>query len=91
MSGSQSGAGYTSGWPVMVTASHMGIFLIVGMAAGAQAHLLDRRNQLQMRNILQVRQARSEVRNILDNIRSGLITIDKKASSAGSTPPAAAS
>ncbi len=78
MAGSQSGAGYTSGWPVMVTASHMGIFLIVGMAAGAQAHLLDRRNQLQMRNILQVRQARSEVRNILDNIRSGLITIDKK-------------
>ena len=78
ISGSHLGGGYTSGWPVIVTASHMGIFLIVGMASGAQASQLDRRNQLQLRNLLQVRQARSEVRNILDNIRSGLITIDKK-------------
>jgi two-component system sensor histidine kinase PilS (NtrC family) len=78
MAGNQSVAGYTTGWPVMVTSIHMGIFLIVGIASGEQAIQLDRRQKMQLRNVLQVRQARSEVRNILDNIRSGLLTIDKR-------------
>jgi two-component system sensor histidine kinase PilS (NtrC family) len=37
-----------------------------------------RRQRLQFRSVLQIRQARSEVRNILDNIRSGLISVDRQ-------------
>lgn len=77
LTGSESGHSYLQGWPVMVTATHMGTFLVMGMVAGDLAERLVRRQRLQFRNVLQIRQARSEVRNILDNIRSGLITIDR--------------
>jgi two-component system sensor histidine kinase PilS (NtrC family) len=78
LSGSQAGTAYLEGWPVMVTATHMGTFLVVGMVAGDLADRLVRRQRLQFRSVLQIRQARSEVRNILDNIRSGLISVDRQ-------------
>jgi two-component system sensor histidine kinase PilS (NtrC family) len=77
IAGSNSGQDYLQGWPVMVSATHMGIFLVVGIISGDLAERLAKRQRLQLRNVLQIRQARSEVRNILDNIRSGLLTIDK--------------
>ena len=78
LAGTDSSQDYLQGWPVMVTAMHMGIFLVVGMVSGDLAERLRRRQKLQFRNILQIRKVRSEVRNILDNIRSGLITVDKR-------------
>ena len=77
LAGADSTSNYLNGWPVMVTAIHMGIFLMVGMTSGELAERLVRRQKLQFRNILQIRKAKSEVRNILDNMRSGLISIDK--------------
>jgi two-component system sensor histidine kinase PilS (NtrC family) len=77
LAGSDSSQDYVQGWPVIVTATHMGVFLVVGMISGDLAENLVRRQRLQFRNVLQIRKARSEVRNILDNIRSGLITIDR--------------
>jgi two-component system, NtrC family, sensor histidine kinase PilS len=68
---------YLEGWPVVVTALHVGLFLVVGMISGDLAGRLARRNQHQARTTLQFRKARCEVRNILDNIHSGLISIDR--------------
>ncbi len=69
---------YLSGWPVFVTALHMSIFIVTGMISGELARRLDRRRREQWLANLQVQKSRCEVRNILDNIRSGLITIDTK-------------
>lgn len=77
LTGTGSATDYLLGWPVMVTATHMAIFLVVGMVSGELAGRLARRQRVQLQNLLQIRQARSEVRNILDNIRSGLLTTDK--------------
>lgn len=68
---------YLQGWPVVVTALHVGLFLVVGMISGEMAGRLARRNQHEARTALQFRKARCEVRNILDNIQSGLISIDR--------------
>ena len=77
LTGTGGGSDYFLGWPVLVTATHMAIFLVMGMVSGELAGRLARRQRLQLQNLLQIRQARSEVRNILDNIRSGLLTTDK--------------
>jgi len=69
---------YLSGRPVFVTALHMSIFIVTGMISGDLAQRLAHRRYEQMRATFQVQKSRCEVRNILDNIRSGLITIDTK-------------
>jgi two-component system sensor histidine kinase PilS (NtrC family) len=69
---------YLQGWPVLITALHMSIFIVTGMISGGLAWRLAERRQEQHRSHVQVQKARCEVRNILDNIRSGLITIDRK-------------
>ncbi|MBU8870065.1 MAG: PAS domain-containing protein [Gemmatimonadales bacterium] len=68
---------YMEGWPVVVTSLHVGLFLVVGMISGDLAARLMNRNLHMARTDLQFRKARCEVRNILDNIRSGLITVDR--------------
>ena len=67
---------YLKGWPVVVTSVHVSVFLVTGMISGGLARRLDRRKQDHALIRRQVQKARWEVRNILDNIRSGLITVD---------------
>ncbi len=69
---------YLSGWPVFVTALHMSIFIVTGMISGDLARRLAMRHRAQVRANIQVQKSRCEVRNILDNIRSGLITVDTR-------------
>ena len=69
---------YLSGWPVFVTALHMGVFLVTGMISGDLSRRLARRRIEQFRANVQIQKSRCEVRNILDNIRSGLITVDPR-------------
>lgn len=78
MTGTASTLNYLQGWPVFVTALHMSIFLVVGMISGGLAKRLADRRRDQVRTHLMAQKARCEVRNILDNIRSGLITINTK-------------
>ena len=77
MTGQTTQLDYMEGWPVVVTSLHIGLFLVVGMISGDLAAKLNRRNLHQARTDLQFRKARCEVRNILDNIHSGLITVDR--------------
>ena len=77
LTGRSVSADYLQGWPVVVTALHVGLFLVVGMISGDLAAKIARRKAYQERTELQFRKARCEVRNILDNIRSGLISIDR--------------
>ncbi len=76
LSGASMPHDYLSGWPVFVTAIHMSIFIVTGMISGDLSRRLDHRRREQMRASIQVQKSRCEVRNILDNIRSGLITVD---------------
>jgi len=69
---------YLSGWPVFVSALHMSIFIVTGMISGELARRLSRRRSEQRQANIQVQKSRCEVRNILDNIRSGLITVDTR-------------
>ena len=69
---------YLQGWPLLITALHVGTFLVVGLVSGDMARRLVARHRDQARTAVQVQRARCEVRNILDNIRSGLITINRK-------------
>ncbi len=66
------------GWPILVTAMHMITFVIVGLISGDLARRLANKDIVQKHNIRQVKKARLEVRNILDNIRSGLISVNTK-------------
>ncbi len=77
LAGHGSGAETLQGWPVVVTGLHVGLFLVVGMISGDLAAKLARRQANHDRTTLQFRKARCEVRNILDNIQSGLISIDR--------------
>jgi len=76
LTGQDSPLDYLQGWPVVVTAVHVSVFLVTGMISGGLARRLDRRKQDHAIIRRQVQKARWEVRNILDNIRSGLITVD---------------
>lgn len=78
LTGTESTLDYLQGWPVFVTALHMAIFLVAGMISGGLARRLAERRQEQMRSHLLAQKARCEVRNILDNIQSGLITINAR-------------
>ncbi len=69
---------YLEGWPVFVTALHMSVFLVTGMISGGLARRLAHRRQDQARSHIMVQKARCEVRNIMDNIQSGLITVNSK-------------
>lgn len=78
LAGSATRLDYLQGWPVLITALHVTLFLVVGLISGQLARRLAQRNYDNQRTAMQVQKARCEVRNILDNIRSGLITIDRK-------------
>jgi two-component system, NtrC family, sensor histidine kinase PilS len=74
--GRTQGLDFQSGWPVLVTASHMSLYLVVGLISGDLAQRLERRRRDQARSQRQAEQARREVRDILDCLRSGLLTVD---------------
>jgi two-component system sensor histidine kinase PilS (NtrC family) len=78
LTGQESGLDYLQGWPVVVTAVHVSVFLVTGMISGGLARRLERRRLDNARSRIQVQKARWEVRNILDNIRSGLLTVDRQ-------------
>lgn len=69
---------YLEGWPVFVTALHMSVFMVTGMISGGLARRLANRRQDQVRSHIIAQKARCEVRNIMDNIQSGLITVNSK-------------
>jgi len=78
MAGKLNDQSQLSGWPVFVTALHMSLFIVTGMISGELARRLAYRRHAQYRANLRVQQSQCEVRNILDNMRSGLITVDAK-------------
>ncbi len=67
---------YLQGWPVMVTALHLALFIFTGMVSGSLARKLAQRGLQKRRSEEDSAKVRCEVRNILENIRSGLMTID---------------
>ena len=69
---------YLHGWPVLVTGLHMSLFLVLGLIGGSLAQQLAQRRLAQARSAVQIQKARCEVRNILDNIQSGLLTVDRR-------------
>ncbi len=77
LSGREGDAAYLVWWPVAVTSLHMAIFLAVGLIAGDHGRRLRERSRR-----APVRQTAAatgrEVRNILDNIKSGVITVDRR-------------
>jgi len=78
LTGTETTVDYLQGWPVFVTALHMAVFLVTGMISGGLARRLAQRRQEQTRSRIMAEKARCEVRNILDNIQSGLITVNRK-------------
>jgi two-component system sensor histidine kinase PilS (NtrC family) len=78
LTGTETTVNYLQGWPVFVTALHMGVYLVTGMISGSLARRLAQRRQEQARSHLVAQKARCEVRNILDNLHSGLITVNRK-------------
>jgi PAS domain S-box-containing protein len=78
LTGTVSNLDYLQGWPVFVTALHMALFLVTGMISSGLARRLAERKQEQIRSQIVAQKARCEVRNILDNIQSGLITVNRK-------------
>ncbi len=78
LTGTESTLDYLQGWQVFVTALHMAVFLVTGMISGGLAHRLAARRQEETRSRIVAQKARCEVRNILDNIQSGLITVNRK-------------
>jgi len=75
MAGRDSHLDYLQSWPVFVTCLHIGVFVVVGLISAdlAQRRVLRR---LPDRSDAGSAAARSEVRTILDNIRSGLLLVD---------------
>ncbi len=67
---------YLQGWPVMVTSLHLALFIFTGMVSGSLAGKLARRLVQNHASEEDTAKARCEVRNILENIRSGLLTVD---------------
>jgi len=66
------------GWPILVTAVHMITFIIVGLVSGDLARRVSAKDRLQIRSFKKAKKAQLEVRNILDNIKSGLISVDSR-------------
>ena len=78
LTGATARVDYLEGWPVFVTALHMSLFLVTGMISGGLARRLALRRKDQARSHIIAQKARCEVRNIMDNIQSGLITVNSK-------------
>jgi two-component system sensor histidine kinase PilS (NtrC family) len=78
LTGTAARVDYLEGWPVFVTALHMSVFLVTGMISGGLARRLAQRRQDQARSHIIAQKARCEVRNIMDNIQSGLITVSSQ-------------
>ncbi|MFO7652509.1 MAG: ATP-binding protein [Candidatus Krumholzibacteriia bacterium] len=76
LSGTASGLAYTGGTELLVTFLHVGLFLVVGMVGGELASRSSQRRRLQEHAAHQVARTRTEVRSILDNLSSGLVTVD---------------
>jgi two-component system sensor histidine kinase PilS (NtrC family) len=72
------GPSFLAGWPVLVTALHVSLFTVVGLLSGELAERLDLRRREHARSQRQAEQARREVRDILDCLRSGLLTVDTR-------------
>jgi two-component system sensor histidine kinase PilS (NtrC family) len=78
LTGKAASVDYLQGWPVFVTALHMVVFLVTGLISGGLARRLAERRQEKNHSQFLAQKARWEVRNILDNIQSGLITVNHK-------------
>ncbi len=76
LAGSSAPVAYLQGWPVMVTALHLALFIFTGMISASLAQKLTMRRRQKQRSEEITAKARCELRNILLNIRSGLLTVD---------------
>ncbi|MCP4573139.1 MAG: PAS domain-containing protein [bacterium] len=78
LAGREAGATYVVWWPVTVTSLHMAIFLAVGLVAGDLGRRTVRRKRRSERATRPTKGDAREVRNILDNIRSGVLMVDRE-------------
>jgi PAS domain S-box-containing protein len=76
-SGTPSDMDAALGQPVMVTMILILLFLLLGLVGGHMSERYAQRRRLQDQAAAQMQRARSEVRNILDNIQSGLLILDQ--------------
>ena len=76
-SGTPSQMDVALGQPVMVTMILILLFLLLGLVGGHMSERYAQRRRLQDQAAAQMQRARSEVRNILDNIQSGLLILDQ--------------
>jgi two-component system sensor histidine kinase PilS (NtrC family) len=72
----------------LITILHVSLFLAVGVASGQLARSLARRRRIHEQAAHQMQRTRNEVRNILDHLSSGLITVDRDGSVTRANPPA---
>ncbi len=77
-SGAAADPAFADGWRFVVTALHVAVFTILGLLSGDLAERLERRRREQVRSQRLAEQARREVRDILDCLRSGLLTVDTR-------------
>jgi len=66
------------GPPILVTLVLIMFFLLLGALSGHMADRIRKQRWLQRQAAAQMQRAKSEVRNILDNISSGLLIVDQK-------------
>jgi two-component system sensor histidine kinase PilS (NtrC family) len=66
------------GQPVMLTVIYVFLFLTIGLLSGLMASRAAARQRLQLQATSQMHKAKSEVRSILDNLRSGLLIMDNR-------------
>ncbi len=78
LTGVASDLDYLSGWPVVVTALHMSVFVVCGMISADQARRLAARRAEKLHSDQRVLRSQCELRNVVDSLRSGLITVDTR-------------
>jgi two-component system sensor histidine kinase PilS (NtrC family) len=76
------------GLPSLTAVLHAGLFLWVGKLGGMMAARTDSGERLQYQATAQMQRARSEVRNILDNMGSGLLIVDSDGTITRANPAA---
>ncbi|MBE0566886.1 MAG: PAS domain S-box protein, partial [Krumholzibacteria bacterium] len=78
VAGRDSRLDYLEGWPLLVTCLHMAVFLVTGLIAADLARRLEvRRDRDGAAAVATARTATGEVRTLLDNIRSGVVIVDR--------------
>lgn len=76
------------GQPLLATVLQSGLFVLMGRLSGLQASRSASGRRLRQQATAQMQKARSEVRNILDNINSGMLVLDAQGNITRANPAA---